>query len=106
MSGPRLLSDGNNGVQHNYCGQTFKNPELCDIVSVADPHLSSCVVRSGLKLQRSITCVHNSEEEPSCTVIVSGPLPIRGSDELYSSLTTQSLVENCFLPLPKDSICR
>ena len=30
-------------------------------------------------------------------VIVSGPLPVRGSDELYSSLTTQSLVENCFL---------
>ena len=24
-------------------------------------------------------------------VIVSGPLPVRGSDELYSSLTTQSL---------------
>uniref|UniRef100_A0AAZ3QIA8 SGNH hydrolase-type esterase domain-containing protein n=1 Tax=Oncorhynchus tshawytscha TaxID=74940 RepID=A0AAZ3QIA8_ONCTS len=39
-------------------------------------------------------------------VIVSGPLPVRGSDELYSSLTTQSLIENCFLPLPKDRICR
>jgi hypothetical protein len=39
-------------------------------------------------------------------VIVSGPLTVSGSDELYSSLTTQSLVENCFLPLPKDIICR
>ena len=31
-------------------------------------------------------------------VIVSGPLPVRGSDALYSSLTTQSLVENVSAP--------
>ena len=33
-------------------------------------------------------------------VIVSGLLPVKGSDEL----TTQSLVENCFLPFPKYKI--
>jgi hypothetical protein len=66
-------------------------------VRMKQSEVTKCNIASACKSARKM-CRHR--------VIVSGPLPVRGSDELYSSLSTQSLVENCFLPLPKDRICR
>ena len=75
---------------------------VCGHVYIFAEDLCMCIVNafecaSACKWARKM-CQHH--------VIVSGPLPVRGSDELYNSLTTQSLVENWFLPLPKYIICR
>ncbi|CDQ87660.1 unnamed protein product [Oncorhynchus mykiss] len=67
-------------------------------VRMKQSEVTKCNIASACKSAKKM-CRHR--------VIVSGPLPVRGSDELYSSrTTTQSLVENCFLPLPKYRICR
>ena len=54
-------------------------------VRMKHSEVTKCNIASACKSARQM-CRHQ--------VIVSGPLPVRGSDEFYSSLTTQSLVEN------------